>query len=251
MAKFTELRKNLITETKKAVASSITSETLIIQAITTLDQLEQESNRLVKKACEWYGLVSPEEEHLLSDSEELMTKAQEKLRSEIEKGEEGDSTDSMGGELDSTDKRVLSGYIELVQKAFEEKTSLTTYVDTKMKLLCPNVTLLATSRIGAQLLSHAGSLRRLASIPSSTLQLYGAETALFRHLKDKHHKAPKYGVLFNHPLVQKVSVKDRGKAARALADKISICAKIDYFKGEEKANEYRKLLAQRFVKWWE
>ena len=79
----------------------------------------------------------------------------------------------------------------------------------------------------------------MALLPASTEQLLGAEKALFRHLKTGS-RSPKFGVIFSHPIIQKASRKQKGKAARILADKLSLCARLDYFKGEFKAKEYRK-----------
>ena len=96
-----------------------------------------------------------------------------------------------------------------------------------MKDLCPRLQTLATTLIGAQLIEHAGSLKHLAELPSSTIQVLGAEKALFRHLKTGS-KPPKFGVIFAHPSI--TDSQERGKAARRLAGKISIAVKQDYFK---------------------
>ena len=112
-----------------------------------------------------------------------------------------------------------------------------------MKKYCPNVLELAGVTIGAQLLELAKSLRRMAFLPASTIQLLGAEKALFRHLKTGS-RSPKYGVIFQHPLIQNTKRSKRGKKARQLADKLSICAKLDFFKGEFLAKEYRKELEE-------
>ncbi|MBI5391799.1 ATP-binding protein, partial [Candidatus Woesearchaeota archaeon] len=98
--------------------------------------------------------------------------------------------------------------------------------------LCPNLSTTATSLIGARLISHAGSLKRLAELPSSTVQVLGAEKSLFRHLKTGS-KPPRFGVLFQHPLVAEAAENLKGKTARKLASKISIAVKQDYFRGRQ------------------
>jgi nucleolar protein 56 len=100
-----------------------------------------------------------------------------------------------------------------------------------MKEEAPNVNAVCGSVIGARLIASAGGLRRLAEFPSSTVQILGAEKALFAHLK-KGVKPPKYGVLFQHPAVHSAPFDKRGKIARKIASKTSSAAKIDYFKGE-------------------
>ena len=239
MATFQDARKALLAETRRKVATAVGEDTLIIQAVTTLDQLERAANGLVKKGREWYAAYDPETEKATKDHDAFLAASTEDKRSK----------ETMGGSLTAEDKATMDGYLATLRTLTAERDALAAYVEAKMQAHCPNLSLLAGSRIAAQLLSHAGSLQRLATVPSSTLQLYGAETALFRHLKDRSHKAPKYGILFNHPLVQKTGPRERGKAARGLADKLSLCARLDLFKGELKAQEYKQLLAKKFTDW--
>ena len=113
----------------------------------------------------------------------------------------------------------------------EERKSLQEFIEKEMNLDFPNVSSVATPIIGAKLLSEAGSKKKLAFMPSSTIQLLGAEKALFLHIKKKT-SPPKHGYIFNHPLIQKLTKDKRGRASRILAGKISIAAKEDYFSGK-------------------
>ncbi len=114
-----------------------------------------------------------------------------------------------------------------------------------MKDYCPNITVVAGVMVGAKLIALAGDLKRLILFPSSTVQLLGAEKALFRHMKTGA-RVPKHGIIHEHALVAKASKENKGKAARALADKISMAAKIDYFKGEFIGDKLKKKLEERF-----
>jgi nucleolar protein 56 len=242
MGRFSAEREALLAETKARVAASVNDDSLIIQAVTTMEQLDHAANSLTKKAREWHSLLDPELEHQVKDHERFL----ELAATERQKS----SQDAMGASLAQEDRGEIAAYLAAVRLLYEERQRLLTYLESKMRAHCPNVTSLAGATIGAKLLSHAGSLERLATVPSSTLQLFGAETALFRHLRDRRkHRSPKYGVLFNHPLVQKVAQQQRGKAARSLADKLSLCAKLDHFKGEFKAEEYKRQLAAKFTEW--
>ena len=116
-----------------------------------------------------------------------------------------------------------------------------------MKLLCPNITAVAGAVIGAKLLAIAGSLKKLSLFPASTVQLLGAEKALFRHLKTGA-KSPKYGILHEHPLIAQAKKKDHGKVARLLADKIAIAAKVDFFKGNYVGDKLKKDIERRIKK---
>ena len=246
MTKFSDERKALLAAAKQQVAASVGEDNLIIQAVTALEQLEQASNSLVKKAREWYGLLNPEFERSVKDHETFLTLVATKTKEELLK----EFPAAMGATLAPADEAAIKTYLATIHTLYAEREKILTYLEEKMTLRCPNVTALAGVTIGAKLLSHAGSLERLATVPSGTLQLFGAETALFRHLRDKRkHRSPKYGVIFNHPLVQKVGQQERGKAARSLADKLSMAAKLDYFKGEFKADEYKRQLAAKFTEW--
>ncbi len=237
---YAQLRTALLAETRKKVAAAVNQDMLVIQAITTLSQLEQSIHRLVKKAREWYALENPEYEHAEKDHDRFV----------LEASKQKAGKDSMGASLEAADSAAVQQQLVMIKQMTEQRDAVLAYLEKKMDQHYHNITVLAGGKIAAQLLSIAGSLERLATMPSSTLQLLGAETALFRHLRNRQrHRAPKFGVLFNHPLVQKLPASERGKAARALADKLSMCAKLDLFKGEKKAREYKKALEKRFTTW--
>ena len=115
-----------------------------------------------------------------------------------------------------------------------ERKELLEFITTEISSELPSFTLIATPLIGARLLASAGSKKKLAFCPSSTMQVLGAEKALFNHIKRKA-SCPKHGHIFNHPLLQKLPKPKRGKAARILAGKLSIAARMDYF-GKEKTD---------------
>ncbi|MFA6268404.1 MAG: hypothetical protein WCW13_05630 [archaeon] len=127
----------------------------------------------------------------------------------------------------------------------EEKTKLTEFIQKEMSAEFPNFSVLATPIIGAKLLATAGSKKRLCFMPASTIQILGAEKALFAHLR-KNAKSPKHGHLFNHPLMQNLPRFKRGKAARILAGKLAIALKQDYFNGENTSAEVKKEIQKRF-----
>ena len=110
----------------------------------------------------------------------------------------------------------------------EERSELIEFIEEDMTSELPSFTTIAGPVIGARLLAEAGSKRKLAFAPSSTMQVLGAEKALFNHIKKKT-PSPKHGHIFNHPLLQKLPKTKRGKAARILAGKLSIAARMDFF----------------------
>ena len=118
-------------------------------------------------------------------------------------------------------------------------------IDKDMYLIAPNICKVAGSIIGARLISYAGGMKNLSVLPASTVQILGAEKALFRHIKTGA-KPPKFGILMQHPLITNAKKENKGRVARALADKISIAVKIDYFKGKFAGDRLRKELEARF-----
>ena len=121
----------------------------------------------------------------------------------------------------------LAGEISHLSAVREKQEA---YLDIIMRSECPNVQAIAGTMIGAKLIATAGSLKSLSQFPASTVQLLGAEKALFRHLTQRT-RPPKYGHLINHPLIARAPREERGRVARLLADKLAIAAKVDYFKG--------------------
>jgi len=119
----------------------------------------------------------------------------------------------------------------IVSELYETKARFDAYVQRTMEMHAPNLTKLLSANLGARLISLAGSLGRLAKLPSSTVQLLGAEKAMFMHLRSGK-APPKHGIIFQHPSIYKAPYWQRGKVARSLASKASIAAKVDFYKGE-------------------
>ncbi len=147
--------------------------------------------------------------------------------------------DPLGKELDEKSFNIVKQMITASTEAIDFRASLLDSLTELLKGYCPNLLEVLGATIASRLISEAGSLRRLAFLPSSTIQVFGAEKAFFKHLRSKT-KCPKYGYIFQHQFIQKTLPKKRGKAARFLADKISLCARCDYFTKKKIANEVKK-----------
>jgi len=235
MVDFKELRKKNLELTKKAVKDSVSKDLLIVQAVNSIEELTTVANMLVNRLREWHGYYNPEFSKNTPDNEEFVNKISKAPKPK----------DSMGADLDKPDLKVILDLAKQINSLYELKEELTKYLETSMKEVCPNLDAVAGSFIGAKLLSFAGSLKNLSEMTSSTVQLLGAEKALFRHLHGQG-KSPKHGILINHELVLSAQFKEKGKVARALADKIAIVSKVDYFKGEFVGDKLRKDLEKRF-----
>jgi len=188
----TELRRRLLKKTSQQIDENLSEKEVHIIRAIGLVDDLEEINNLLKENLEEWGKRSP----------------------------------------DAKAKKMI-GALEKNQKAIEdERTELIDFIEEDMTKELPSFTFLAGPVIGARLLAEAGSKKRLAFAPSSTMQVLGAEKALFNHIKKKT-SCPKHGHIFNHPLLQKLPKTKRGKAARILAGKLSIAARMDYF-GKEK-----------------
>merc|ERR1719238_489000 len=133
---------------------------------------------------------------------------------------------SMGTEITDEDLANIMTLCERVIELTEYRASLAEYLKLRMNAIAPNLTHMVGELVGARLISHAGSLMNLAKAPSSTVQILGAEKALFRALKQKK-ETPKYGLIYHASLVGQSSAKSKGKVSRVLAAKLSLCARVD------------------------
>ena len=227
--------------TKDLLRNSVKEDQLIFQTISTIEDLDKITNLLIKRLREWYGYYNPEASATIHDNH---TFAELIVSYAIKKDK-----DSIGSDLAKEHLEPIVMLAKKINELFELRNKEESYLSTIITLYCPNTVALAGVTISAKLLQKAGSLKKLSQFPSSTVQVLGAEKALFRHLKNKKNTSPRYGYLHEHPLISKVKNKDKGKAARMLAEKISIAAKIDYFKGKFIGDELKKGLEGRFGSW--
>merc|ERR1712107_603369 len=138
---------------------------------------------------------------------------------------------SMGQDIVEMDMSNIDHFASEVIKLAQMRKTLHDYLKTKMDLVAPNLAMLIGEIIGARLISHAGSLTNLAKYPASTVQILGAEKALFRALKTKGN-TPKYGLIFHSSFIGRAGTRDKGRISRYLANKCSIASRIDCFSEE-------------------
>lgn len=200
--------------TKKDIRESVTGDVLIIQTIHTIDELLNIVSRLAVNLRERYGYYASEQSKIEDQGQFL--EAVKKMKRE-----------EMGADFSKKDLDSILELVKLIEQITVVEKSQEKYIEIIMKKECPNLFSVTDPLIGARLISHAGSLKHLAELPSSTIQLLGAEKALFRHLK-LGSRPPKFGVIFLDKSI--TDTKEKGKVARQLASKISIAAKKDYFR---------------------
>ncbi len=243
---FSNLYQTNLMITKQKLKQAVTEDQLIIQTINNIDDLNKTTNTLVKRLREWYELYNPEFSESIQDHEKFVELIIKKDKGQLLKELKLKPEQTMGADLKEKDVKPIIALAKQINDSYKLKDVQTKYLEEKMNIVCPNMNAITGALIGAKLMSLAGSLQRMAELPSSTIQLLGAEKALFRHLTNKKSLPPKYGVLHEHPLITKAKKKDHGKIARKLADKISLAVKVDYFKGEFIGDKLKRDLEKRF-----
>ncbi|MEM2426682.1 MAG: hypothetical protein QXF66_00995 [Candidatus Hadarchaeales archaeon] len=217
----------------------------VIGASKMLEELDRTLNLLVNLLREWYSLHFPELDELVADHEEyvrllvLLGKREEfteeklvglGLPPERAKKIASSARNSLGAEVGREDLEVMKEGGRKILELLSLRKKLTEYLERKMEEVAPNLKAVVGSLLGARLISLAGGLEKLARMPTSTIQILGAEKALFRALRSKG-KPPKHGVLYRFPPLRSAPKKLRGKIARAVAGKVSIAARVDLMGG--------------------
>lgn len=234
----------------------------IIQASATIDFQDKGVNQFFMRVREWYGWHFPELIKIVSDNYtycKLVLAIGDKKSLNDDKlhdiaalvGEDGEKAQaiidaakvSMGLDISAADLEIVHGFAEAVVKQAENRKSTSLYLEKKMSQIAPNLQTLIGTPVAARLISHAGSLTNLSKYPASTLQILGAEKALFRALKSKSN-TPKYGLIYHSSFIGKAGVRNKGRISRYLANKCSMASRIDNF-SEEPSTRFGEALRQQ------
>lgn len=218
----------------------------IINSFSLLEQMEKNLNTFAMRLKEGYSWHFPELAklivdneayaklvHLVGNKENIKNIDLQELTSltgdeDLSKQIVERAKSSMGNTLGEIDEEQIKEFALYVINHFEYKRNLQEYIKKQMMTVAPNLTTILGESVGAKLLTHAGGLSNLAKLPSSTVQILGAEKALFRAIRKKG-KTPKYGLLFNSSYIQKAKAIDKGKVSRMLANKCALASRMDFF----------------------
>jgi len=230
-----------IIKTRK-ILGRVNKEKILMRVINIIDHADKELNIFSEQMREWYGLYFPAAPKNIK-SNELFMKIASMGRKENIKEQNIANLDinSSGMDFSDEDIEVMQGFAATILNLFSARKKLDSYLKEIAKSEMPNMTAILGHLLAARLVSMAGGLEKLARMPTSRIQLLGAEKALFRHMKNKA-KAPKHGIIFAHASIQQAPKEKRGKIARILASKISIAAKIDFFSKEDRSKKLKKEL---------
>ncbi|WP_135854488.1 NOP5/NOP56 family protein [Halorussus salinus] len=182
----------------------------LVHAVRAMDDAASEANELAERVAEWAGSRYPDAGTGVEYARELAERDPES----------------------PTDERLVS-LARRVADLADESDELREFIERETPEVAPNLAALAGPVLGARLISLAGGLEPLAKKPSGTVQVLGAEDSLFAHLRG-HATSPKHGVIFTHEFVRGTRPDKRGSAARTLAGKLTIAARIDHYSGERK-----------------
>lgn len=215
-------------------------DTMIVQAVSLLTDIDKELNNYAMRLKEWYSWHFPELEKIVSDNEtfakvvlalgmrsninkvDLSEVVPDEIAEDIKKAVEI----SFGTEILEEDEINIKALASQVSEITEYRATLNEYLSNRMQAIAPNMTTLIGELVAAKLIAHAGSLMNLAKLPASTIQILGAEKALFRAMKTRKN-TPKYGLIYNASLVGQAQAKFKGRIARTLAAKASLCVRYD------------------------
>ncbi len=253
---FRKRRERAIIGAKEEIGAAYASEEhTLVQAISAYNETVNALNRMYERLSEWYGIYAPEAE--LNDQRTLARLAMligegssdrssleaivhdSKKAEAIARGVES----TLGKRMIDGERRALRAFASMLFAQTQALEELDAYIGAAAKRVMPNVAYLTDDKIAAEILARAGSLRRLAAMPASTIQLLGAEKALFRHIKFGS-KPPKYGVLFRLQEVAAAPRDKKGRIARAYAAKIAIAARADFYTKHFIAEDLKRSLAQ-------
>jgi len=180
----------------------------LVQMVRMLDEMDHVINLLIERATEWYLVQNPK------FSRKYKSVSAKKMVVIIRR--EKNSLGRLGYEID---------------RLSSERTRLMKEISDRADIIAPNCSALVGGLVAARLISRAGSLLQMSRMPASAIQVLGAESALFTHLRG-NTPSPKHGIIFQHRRIHNSKSKVRGKVSRVLGGKLAIAAKLDYFRGE-------------------
>jgi len=226
---------------REQVKAALMSRDMLLSGVTkSIEDLDKIINLLGERLEEWYGIYFPEmkaEDKLKYaqlvlfvergslDVKELAGIVGQKRADEIA----AKAGSSLGANLSGPDLEQCRSFANSIIGLHKLRERYDKYQTELAMEICPNISKVAGADVAAKLVSHVGSLSRLSRLPASTIQVLGAEKALFKHLKNRRIRPPKHGIIFQHPKISGSPKAVRGKIARALAAKITLAAKADAF----------------------
>ncbi|MBI2597974.1 MAG: hypothetical protein HYW50_02145 [Candidatus Diapherotrites archaeon] len=262
MTKIEELRKKLIEKTQKKVKERLSGKEIgAIKAVNIIEDLDAVYNLLAEHIIDWHSYHFPELARHVAESEtqlKLIAHLGERENFVEKKIFEHYNNAQRAKKIAENAKKSLGAVFEKQEieeikllaintlNLREERKFLAKFLEKKMSEIAPNFSTVAGHILAAKFLAKAGSQKKIAFMPSTTIQVLGADKALFSHLRNKT-KPPKHGYLFSHPLLKTAPKKKKGKIAKIIAAKLSIAAKADYFGNKTLGEKLKKEMEKKVL----
>lgn len=242
----TLLRESLLLLAELKSRETVGADRHLMEAISSYDSIQEQLNQLDLRLHAWFGLHYPELADILKgmDYSRAILESGDREGIQSSSGFEGPS---IGVDFTPGEKEKVISLARAVQHLGGLLEETGAYIDSMSEQELPNLTALLGPKLASRLVREAGGLERIATLPAGTVQLIGAEKALFRHLK-KGRKPPKHGLIFQHPLVHSLPREQRGKISRFLASRASIAARLDMFHGRFMGDSLRADVEKRAEK---
>lgn len=236
-----EIRAKFMQKARETVKEALKSRDMVLSGVArSIEELNKTINQLTERFESWYQVYFPElklddrqkyvQVAVFLDREKIDIPGLTKLVGQKKADEISNlAKRTLGAKLNEKDIKELKKLGERILALYELRDEYQKYEEEIAKEVAPNISEIAGPEVAAKLIAHTGSLEKLAKMPASTIQVLGAEKALFKHLRNKKIAPPKHGIIFQYPDIGNVPKEIRGKIARALANKIAIAAKADAF----------------------
>lgn len=240
-----DVRDKALEKAREKLKESADRDRLMVKAVNFLDETQNNLEQETQRFRDWYQLHFPELTEEISDDEHLIKILSKNVERNNVNGFESLAENSTGMPLTDEDIEILEDSLTLLEKKMERRKRLENYIETVAEEEMPNLSTVLGTLLAARIVSEAGGLEELAKKPASTVQMLGAEKALFRYLHGKG-TPPKHGILFQHNFVNSLPENKRGKMARFLANKAVMAARIDNYGDKQKGEELRQECLERF-----
>jgi len=242
-----DVRDQAIKEAKEELRKDIPRDRIVVRTVKYLEKVSNDLDEEIQVFRDWYELHFPEFVDQIQDNEHFLKLLSEGVERDEVKGFESLADESTGSMLASDDFEALETALEDLSNKADMRAELENYIEEVVEDEMSNLSAFMEPLLVAKLLAHAGSLETLAKKPASTVQMYGAEKALFRYLKGEG-TPPKHGVIYEHRFVNSLPEGKRGNMSRFMANKISIAARLDYYDGDFKGDQLREEITKKYHK---
>lgn len=240
-----DIRDKAIEQARKELKESADRDRLMVKAVNFLDEANQNFGKEMERFRDWYALHFPEFVNEISDDEHMVKILSDGVNRDSLDAFSSMAEKSTGMPLTEEDEEVLEESLEILETKLAHRNRLEKYVKNVAREEMPNLETVLGPLIAARLVAIAGGLEELAKKPSSTIQMLGAEKALFRYLHGEG-TPPKHGILFQHSFVNSLPEDKRGKMARFIANKTAMAARLDQYGDKQKGEELREECQEMF-----